>query len=121
MLLAAPTIERRRGSRGVLVARGGREKRTVHEEPPLATVHEEPPRATVPKPFATVLQPFEPAEDWQLAVAAARASRSCRSMRTAGRGPGRVRDDGPRAGLLFGPAAAGAPAVMYLAPFFPPV
>ena len=32
------------------------------EEPP------EPPRATVLKPFATVLQPFEPTELWQLAL-----------------------------------------------------
>ena len=32
------------------------------EEPP------EPPRATALKPFATVLQPFEPTELWQLAL-----------------------------------------------------
>ena len=42
---------------------------TVREEPPLATVHEEPPRAAVLKPFATVLQPYAPTEDWQLPLA----------------------------------------------------
>ena len=42
---------------------------TVHEEPPLATVHEQPPPSTVLKPFATVLQPYAPTEDWQLPLA----------------------------------------------------
>ena len=44
---------------------------TSVNDPPVPsnmTLVTEPPRATVLKPFATVLQPFEPTELWQLAL-----------------------------------------------------